>query len=268
MSSPSETQALRALASVGGALFDDPSDYERIASMVLRPERPRLVEALSLVEGLGDPMRAWRALVDGGLVPGSWHAETPAVCTVSGAVAFASAFDAVVACEAHGRELVRRLSPWGERPVHDVHWKLLPARKLKQADVRSAAYPSEAFLCAANAAENLGPRESDVWGAEAMRLATMRGQSAPQRVFARDLLAHAAWKTAAMVGAIVRPWPMPRIRDRILCIPEATYGRSFAELSNPFDSVLAIWERGCVVDVIADAIVLGMREDAPTRDGE
>ncbi len=250
-------------------------DYEGIAGNVLRPARPKLAEALALVEGVHDAALAWNLLVDHGVLPSSWREsearefsgvnrrasrDVRVPPSVNGAVAFASAASSATAAEEHARELVRRLLPWGERPTTTIRWKLLPPRKLRQAEIR-AEWPSEAFHCAANGAENCGPRDTDPWQTTAMRLAMRHRQDAAQRVFVRDVAAHHAWSRAVAGCARVQPWPMPTIFGRALRIPAETYGKAFAELPNPFDPILAIWELGCALDIVAaDAIILGMPE--------
>lgn len=251
------------------------AEIEALADRLLRPERDRLDEARAIAAGR-EARDAWRALSDRGLVPPSWvddprrsfrslggasHRGPP---SASCAASFASIAAAMARAEELGRAIAEALAPWGGDRPDAIAWRLLPrGRRVRQRALRSDAHPSLAMLCAANAAENLGPRPIDPWATIAVRLSQRRGRSAEARIFERDVADAMAWRRASGGRVVVSAWPVPQIFDHrrsayiALAIPASTYGRRFDELPDPFTPLLAIWRLGFALDRIGgDAIVL------------
>ncbi|MFT3764580.1 MAG: hypothetical protein QM820_03545 [Minicystis sp.] len=251
----------------------EPIDLEALAARVLRPDRVALAEVRAAVAGLVEPREAWITLGHCGLVPPRWIDATSSRFTVAAragkaranerdalekiaghhvraypasvadAIVLAASAASACAAEGHAREAARRM---GFSPDIPVLWRVEPRWRPTALRWKRFTYHFGFSI--------LGEHGIVLFevSTNARRFAqALRKESGHNGSVEGDVYMYEFWRLASTTAARVPPmltgWqPWGRL-----------VGERFADVPNPLDPWLRVWELGFGVDAInQDAIVL------------
>lgn len=173
-----------------------------------------------------------------GAIPGR-ETDHDAPPTIDACLALASDPDGIAAAEAHAEEALARLAPWRSAAGGGVIWRIGgPLR-----DTRWALCEELRLF------DFLQHGEARVWESPAHTAFAARAHDAGKGAFWVLAQRHACgdqfWRSAAERGERA-PLERSGVLDEVLRPPPAVAGRPFAEIPNPFEPLLAIWELGYV----------------------
>jgi hypothetical protein len=254
-------------------------DINRASLQLFEPQRPLLLDALAIVlkasnseikrgilgrvhqpdgnwpdpirglgtSGITDPQEAWRALVDGGLLPATWLSSahrsfrsqrrsrpshrnrvadelTVFPPTVAGAVAFASDPEGVARAEMRAHQAATRLHALDIGPISEtIIWRVDSRPSVNAATTRPTAFWS--------LRSSLPPIE------------TLGGISKTRTL---DMDA-AAWTRGCIEGLVFNG-------------ASPNGGRLFRDLDDPYEPLVDIWHSGYALDEIGAALTLVIGE--------
>ncbi|MCP3137349.1 hypothetical protein [Pyxidicoccus xibeiensis] len=231
----------------------DVAALEALARRALHPERPHLASARAAVAGIRDSGAAWRELAARGTIPQDFidndrrrfvmTAEFVQAALARGAppvleddrtpptlrMALTLAADptGVLAAESATEVLYSRLKPWGARDVTRFRWLGVEDFELRDVSV------GVAFNAVLDAVAVSLEEHGVDWD-------TLLPQPAPAvpYPYLKSIKGYLGWRLAVREGLEVSgaSWPLSTVRNR-----------PFAELSNPFEPLLALWATGYVL---------------------
>ncbi len=224
-----------------------------LCERLLRPHRRDLVAVRSALAGVDEPARAWQQLYERGILPaellasptrcygvvdtgrrglradaeGAERREYPS--TLAAVETFASDGSGLLVAERLGRELARRLVPWGGAEISAIEWFCLSHERPMIFDL---GYPYEVAYDSLEYALDeegvvLDELRANEPGLPEFVNCTIRAHFGWSLAIERDLEIPAAY------------WP-----------PSTVKWQPFAEFENPFEVAIALFETGYLPSAI------------------
>lgn len=262
--------------------MEKPFDHSLIAARLMRPRRSDPWPVRKLLRGITDPAAAWAALVpklpaalasspsrafqppfvlpkpdEPPAAPSPGRDVSPLPRTLPACLAIATDADNMLAAEAHAREVVKRLAPFGVTPRANVLWTFVP--EWPGAD-QGGAFLLNAVAMSLQRAADEGSRPDF-----SMRAAFSDGAGKVQAELAHHADSPLALRLCEpFLDACGRASQWKRACELELRVPRYEYapgkfvpaeGKPFAELPDPFEPLLALmllgyWMSGATDDAL------------------
>jgi hypothetical protein len=263
---------------------------KELTARVFAPERPRLEEARSAVEGVEDAAEAWEMLAARGLIPAEWmgdgervfaddgpppaladrgfsghptHAavlrylsEGPLLCdgppTVLAAWTLGSDVAGMTTAERVAREAVRLLAPWGAPQPSRVCWRIVdPAEWDTQPGDYRHMPAAVAVGCSFVATPTV---ERAILRAKNYDFGTPKWRAA----FTWECAAQ--WRYLARTRNLIAA-KSSEVAERLAQggyppIPKELSIKAFSEIESPFDPLLSLWASGYALDAITEHVIV------------